>query len=227
MTKIKKIITTLSFIAFTSSAFASGILNNAGYEVCFTPKGRCTNLIVDSINKSKYSINVQAYGFTSAPIIKSLLAAKKRGVMVFVLLDKSNATSKYSGATTLKNNGIPFLIDNKPAIAHNKVMIIDGKTTITGSFNFTKSAQSRNAENVLIINDYSLARQYLNNFNVRKKASENIDKYCARSTKCKISRWTDSATKSTEKAASSLWESTKSISQNAWENGKKMINGGE
>jgi phosphatidylserine/phosphatidylglycerophosphate/cardiolipin synthase-like enzyme len=54
-----------------------------------------------------------------------------------VILDKSQWTEKYSGATYLANHKIPVLIDDKHAIAHNKVMIIDDNTVITGSFNFT------------------------------------------------------------------------------------------
>ncbi|KHK00318.1 Endonuclease [Desulfovibrio sp. TomC] len=56
------------------------------------------------------------------------------------------------------------MIDDKHAIAHNKVMIIDGATVITGSFNFTKAAEEKNAENLLIIRDMSLAKIYLSNW---------------------------------------------------------------
>jgi len=52
------------------------------------------------------------------------------------------------------------MIDANHAIAHNKVMIIDGETVLTGSFNFTKAAQEKNAENLLIIRDAALAAQY-------------------------------------------------------------------
>jgi phosphatidylserine/phosphatidylglycerophosphate/cardiolipin synthase-like enzyme len=90
------------------------------------------------LNKAKSTILVQAYSFTSAPIVKALLNAHKRGVKVEVILDKSQKTQKYSSATFLYNQGIPVKIDAQHAIAHNKVMIIDGETVITGSFNFTK-----------------------------------------------------------------------------------------
>ena len=60
----------------------------------------------------------------------------------------------------LTHADIPVLIDAKHAIAHNKVMIIDGKTVITGSFNFTKAAEEQNAESLVIIKDSSLANKY-------------------------------------------------------------------
>ncbi|HTR44450.1 MAG TPA: phospholipase D-like domain-containing protein, partial [Thermodesulfovibrionales bacterium] len=57
----------------------------------------------------------------------------------------------YSAADFTFNMGIPTYIDAQHAIAHNKVMIIDKETVITGSFNFTKAAEERNAENLLIL----------------------------------------------------------------------------
>ncbi|MCP4475295.1 MAG: hypothetical protein GY821_12175 [Gammaproteobacteria bacterium] len=94
----------------------------------------------------------------------------------------SNISSKYSVATTLRNHHIPFLIDYQPAIAHNKVMVIDAgiphATVITGSFNFTNSAQKRNAENLIIIHDQHLAAAYMKNFEKRKRVSETVKSYC-------------------------------------------------
>src|SRR5438105_570757 len=91
--------------------------------------------------------------FTSAPIAKALVEAYKRGVKILAVLDKSNETDKYSAATFLNNFGIQLLIDDQHAIAHSKVMVIDSKTIITGSFNFTKAAEEKNAENMLVIKD--------------------------------------------------------------------------
>jgi phosphatidylserine/phosphatidylglycerophosphate/cardiolipin synthase-like enzyme len=56
------------------------------------------------------------------------------------------------------------MIDSAHAIAHNKVMILDGKTVITGSFNFTKAAEEKNAENLLTIKDKDLAGKYIENW---------------------------------------------------------------
>jgi phosphatidylserine/phosphatidylglycerophosphate/cardiolipin synthase-like enzyme len=67
---------------------------------------------------------------------------------VQVILDKSQRTEKYSSADFLANQGVPTMIDAHHAIAHNKVIVIDGETVLTGSFNFTKAAQEKNAEHV-------------------------------------------------------------------------------
>jgi phosphatidylserine/phosphatidylglycerophosphate/cardiolipin synthase-like enzyme len=142
------------------------------WEVYFSPHGGCTEAIIRELDKAKSTILVQAYSFTSAPIAKALLNAHKRKVKVEVILDKSQRTEKYSSATFLFNAGIPTKIDAKHAIAHNKVMIIDGETVITGSFNFTKAAEEKNAENLLIIRDKKLAPLYIKNWQEHAQHSE-------------------------------------------------------
>jgi len=92
-------------------------------------------VIVREIDAANATLLVQAYNFTSPPIIQALGRAKDRGVDVRAILDRSNEQPRYTGATYLANHGIPVLIDDRVAIAHNKVMIIDGQTVITGSFN--------------------------------------------------------------------------------------------
>ncbi len=144
-------------------------------QVCFTPGQDCTKKITDVLDAAKNSIFVQAYSFTSAPIAQHLVDAKKRGVIVNVILDKSQKTQSYSASRFLLNQHIPVWIDHKPAIAHNKIMIVDGKNVITGSFNFTKAAQYKNAENLLIIQDPALAKRYMENWQRRKMVSEALN----------------------------------------------------
>jgi len=145
------------------------------WEVYFSPHGGCTDAIIRELSKAKNTVLVQAYTFTSAPIAKALLNAHKRGVKVEVILDKSQRTQKYSSGTFLHNVGIPVKIDALHAIAHNKVMIIDGETVITGSFNFTKAAEENNAENLLVIRDKKLAEQYKENWQKHEKHSEDYE----------------------------------------------------
>jgi phosphatidylserine/phosphatidylglycerophosphate/cardiolipin synthase-like enzyme len=142
------------------------------WEVYFSPHGGATDAIVRELNKAKSTILIQAYPFTSAPIAKALLNAHKRGVKIEVILDKSQRTQKYSSATFFFNAGIPVKIDAQHAIAHNKVMIIDGETVITGSFNFTKAAEENNAENLLVIRDKKLAELYIKNWQEHDRHSE-------------------------------------------------------
>jgi phosphatidylserine/phosphatidylglycerophosphate/cardiolipin synthase-like enzyme len=151
-------------------------LNDVPAQILFSPNGGCTKAIVNEINQAKTEILVQAYSFTSAPIAKALVDARKRGVKVQVILDKSQRSEKYTSATFLTNSGVPTYIDAKHAIAHNKIMIIDKTTVITGSFNFTKAAEEKNAENLLIVPSKDLAILYLENWQKHKEHSEEYRK---------------------------------------------------
>jgi phosphatidylserine/phosphatidylglycerophosphate/cardiolipin synthase-like enzyme len=136
----------------------------AAWKVYFSPHGGCTQAVVEALEDARNSVLVQAYSFTSKPIARALVGAAKRGVAVKVVLDKSQVSEKYSSADFLLHASIPTWIDSAHAIAHNKVMVIDGKVVITGSFNFTRAAEERNAENLLVIKDLSLARAYTHNW---------------------------------------------------------------
>jgi phosphatidylserine/phosphatidylglycerophosphate/cardiolipin synthase-like enzyme len=132
---------------------AAETFSSARVAVYFSPNGGATEAVVRELNAAQTQVLMQAYSFTSAPIAKALVEAHKRGVKILAVLDKSNETDKYSAATFLNNAGIQPLIDDKHAIAHAKVMVIDSATIITGSFNFTKAAEEKNAENLLVITD--------------------------------------------------------------------------
>jgi phosphatidylserine/phosphatidylglycerophosphate/cardiolipin synthase-like enzyme len=137
----------------------------AQVSVYFSPYGGCTEAIVQELGAARKQVPMQAYSFTSAPIAKALVDAKKRGIEVKAVLDKSNETAQYSSATFLANADLPVLIDDQHAIAHNKIMIIDGATVLTGSFNFTKAAEEKNAENLVVLKGSSdLAQRYSQNF---------------------------------------------------------------
>jgi phosphatidylserine/phosphatidylglycerophosphate/cardiolipin synthase-like enzyme len=147
-------------------------LNNTPTQVCFSPKGGCTEAIVSVINGAKTEVLVQAYSLTSSPIARALLHAHKRKIKVDVLLDKSQRKKHYRSTTLMANAGIPIFIDDEHSIAHNKVMIIDKEIVITGSFNFTRAAEEKHAENLLIIKNRDLARVYVENWEKHKRHSE-------------------------------------------------------
>ena len=98
--------------------------------------------------------------------------AHKKGIKVEVILDKTQKGNQYSAADFFANSGIPTKIDSAQNIAHNKIIIIDGDTVITGSFNFTKSAEEKNAENLLVIRDRKLSEQYTENWQEHDRHSE-------------------------------------------------------
>lgn len=149
--------------------------NDLSAKVYFSPNGGCTDAIVKELSGAKTEVLVQAYSFTSKEISKALVDASKRGVHTEIILDKSNVSAKYSAGDFTAHMGIPTYIDSQHAIAHNKIIIIDREVVITGSFNFTKAAEERNAENLLVLRSKELAKSYIDNWQKHKSHSERYE----------------------------------------------------
>ena len=157
---MRALLSLLLFLSLAVPATAGSV------QVCFTPGEDCTGMIVAEVAAARRDVRVQAYGFTSPDIVEALAQARRRGVDVRIILDKGalGQEREEAAAETLATAGVPVLVDGVHAIAHNKVMVIDGTTVLTGSFNFTAAAQNRNAENLLILRDNALASQYAANW---------------------------------------------------------------
>jgi phosphatidylserine/phosphatidylglycerophosphate/cardiolipin synthase-like enzyme len=162
----------LIFTSFSTVSYSVNLSLNAPTQVYFSPNGGTTQAIIKEINEAKSEILVQAYSFTSTPIAKALVDTHKRGVKVEAILDKSQRKAQYTSASFLANMRVPTFIDDKHAIAHNKIMIIDKTTVITGSFNFTKAAENNNAENLLNIKSKELANLCIDNWMKHREHSE-------------------------------------------------------
>lgn len=141
-------------------------------SVCFTPGKQCQTKLIDEIHKAKRSIYVQAYSFTDRDVTDALVDAAKRGISVKVLLDKSNKNDNRSSKDLLIHNRIPVRFDYPAGIAHNKVMVFDQTTVVTGSYNFSAAAYKRNTENLLILNSPSVAQEYIQNWQKRWEVSK-------------------------------------------------------
>jgi phosphatidylserine/phosphatidylglycerophosphate/cardiolipin synthase-like enzyme len=128
--------------------------------VYFTPPAGAAAAIVEALDASEHEILVQAYGFTHNAIAQALVRAHQRGVVVRVLLDAKSSTSNRYVMDVLAQARVALRLDGKHAIAHNKVMVIDESVVITGSLNFTNSAETRNAENFIILKSSALAQRY-------------------------------------------------------------------
>jgi phosphatidylserine/phosphatidylglycerophosphate/cardiolipin synthase-like enzyme len=147
-------------------------VHGADVDVWFSPNGGCTAAVVHELDNARQQIRIQAYSFTSPQINAAVAKAKERGIDVEVVLDKSQADDRYTAATYLVHHNVPVYIDRKHAIAHNKIMIIDGQEIIGGSFNYTEQAEHENAENLTITHSPELAAAYLRNFELHKEHSE-------------------------------------------------------
>ena len=166
---MKRLIAAL-LLCWTVGAGATALPATGSVEVLFTPWDDAEGAIVRALGEAKKTIHVQAYLLTSRSIAKALTDARARGVAVEILADREMLEkSDKSLLPLLAEGGIPVWLETRYAAAHNKVMLIDVAQSdafvITGSYNFTWSAQARNAENLLILRgNPALVRRYLDNW---------------------------------------------------------------
>ncbi|MFS7282022.1 phospholipase D family protein [Serratia proteamaculans] len=135
-------------------------------KVGFSPGGSAQTLVLDTIKQARQQLDVAAYSFTSNVIAEAVRDATRRGVAVRVIADAEANSGKYSAVTFLANQGVNVRISDRYASMHNKFIITDQQTVQTGSFNYSASADKRNAENVLVLNNVpALASRYSQEFN--------------------------------------------------------------
>ncbi|MBF0503840.1 MAG: phospholipase D family protein [Candidatus Omnitrophica bacterium] len=136
----------------------------ASTEVYFSPNGGCQGAVISEIGKAKKSIEAAMYSFTSREIAQALIEAKKRGVKVRVVLDNAQIKDHFSKSRYLINKGLSVKFLLGPGLMHNKFAVIDSRVVLTGSFNWTTSADKKNAENLLVISDKELGQKYAKQF---------------------------------------------------------------
>lgn len=139
-------------------------------DVGFSPEGSAEQLVLRTLDDAHKSIRLMGYSFTSPEIVKSLVAAKRRGVDVRVVVDDKGNRSKVSRAAmnVVASAGIPLRTNDHYKIMHDKVIITDGRNVELGSFNYTRSAARYNSENALVIRGLpALAETYLTHWQSR------------------------------------------------------------
>ena len=149
----------------------------AAVEVAFAPDDDIAGMLVRRIGAARQGVRMQAYLFTDRRIANALLAALKRGVEVEVIGDGAqHDAGGLPFLAALHRAGARVYLDRAHAAMHNKILIVDGEargaTVITGSYNFTPSAQSRNAENVVVLSgNRALTRRFVAHFEHQRQRS--------------------------------------------------------
>jgi phosphatidylserine/phosphatidylglycerophosphate/cardiolipin synthase-like enzyme len=152
-------------------------LEQVSVAVAFTPGDEAAHLIIELLNAAQERILIQVFSFTNRDIARALIAAQRRGVDVEVISDATESHRYAHGALALlATSGVPVYIDEEHASAHNKVMVIDEGTAdaavITGSYNFTYAAQTRNAENLLLLRGGTrITRSFADNWRLHRAHS--------------------------------------------------------
>jgi phosphatidylserine/phosphatidylglycerophosphate/cardiolipin synthase-like enzyme len=166
---MKKLLLAL-LLCWTVGAGGTALPATGTVEALFTPWDDAEGAIVQALFAARRSVHVQAYLISSRSIAHALQSAQSRGVAVEILADRRmQEESDKSLLPLLAAGGIPVWLETRYAAAHNKVILIDAAqpdaVVITGSYNYTWSAQARNAENLLILRgNPPLARRFLDNW---------------------------------------------------------------
>lgn len=153
-------------------------------EALFTPEDDAIGKIVAAIGHAKRDIRVQAYLFTSRKLANALVRAQRSGVEVAVIVDREQLEKGgVTMAAELAAGHVPVYVDGEHNNAHNKIILIDTASNtpgvipvvITGSYNFTVAAQTKNAENLLILRgQQTLAAAYRENWDNHRKHSQRM-----------------------------------------------------
>ena len=137
----------------------------AGPRAYFSPHGGAQEAIVGAVTGAKSTVDVEMYLLSNPALIDSLISAAKRKVSVTVILDGGEERAANTpGATRLAQNGVMVFWNTSYTIFHDKIWLVDNSVTITGSFNGTVSAENKNAENLLVLHDSSMAAAYAADF---------------------------------------------------------------
>jgi phosphatidylserine/phosphatidylglycerophosphate/cardiolipin synthase-like enzyme len=171
--KAKFVFSALCILPF--AFFLSGVWAGMAVQVCFSPLGKCSAHIVREIGQAKREVLVAVYAFTNDELAWALVKAGQRGVKVQVVLDQEFDTGNESSkGSLLRQQGLSVrsisgFQRGKPAggtgLMHQKFAVIDRRVVLTGSYNWTVSAENFNDENLLLFRDAApLAEEYRKEF---------------------------------------------------------------
>jgi phosphatidylserine/phosphatidylglycerophosphate/cardiolipin synthase-like enzyme len=128
----------------------------------FSPVDKVVDKLVAEMNGAQHSIKFMMFTFTQKDITNAMIARAKAGVQVEGVIENRGASQ--GSAPTFYCAHVPAKLDGNKYTMHHKVVIIDDKTVITGSFNFTQTANDANDDNVLVIDSPAVATLYNQEF---------------------------------------------------------------
>ncbi|TAL36775.1 MAG: hypothetical protein EPN93_08130 [Spirochaetes bacterium] len=130
----------------------------------FSPEDNIERIILERLKKARRSVHFLAFSFTSDPLGEELIRLHKKGIAVKGVIEREGSDTENSEYNKLRVEGIAVKIDRNPGLMHHKVIIIDEALLITGSFNFSKGANVKNDENVIILDNAEITGEYMKEF---------------------------------------------------------------
>lgn len=141
------------------------LIEGTQVEVYFSPDDGTIERLIALVENARNEVRFMAYSFTDDDLASALKEAARSGITVAGVLDKSQALGNIGGEYEhLLENEIEVRLDGNPYSMHHKVLIIDGHILVTGSYNFSNSAKTRNDENTLVIHSPEMAMLFNEEF---------------------------------------------------------------
>lgn len=134
-------------------------------KVFFSPGDKCLKAINSLLGVARQKVDICVFTITDNRITDTIIRAHQRGVKVRIISDNDKAHDTGSDIRRLRQAGIPLRTDRTPDHMHHKFALIDGNTALTGSYNWTRSAATRNFENILVTDDPNVVKPYQREFN--------------------------------------------------------------
>lgn len=140
------------------------VVQGVRIECRFAPENGVAKALMSEVRRANRTVDFMAFTLTSKDLAKAMVERAQKGARVRALFDTQQAASKYSQDDFLSERGVQVFLDKNSGFMHNKVIIVDAETVVTGSYNFSKAAETKNDENVLIIHSPAIAKEYEDRF---------------------------------------------------------------
>lgn len=140
------------------------ILNGTPVQVIFSPEDGAVSNLIAIVNDAQTSIRFLAFSFTDYPLAQAMIDRAAAGVDVQGVFETFGSNSPRSELRTFWCAGVPVRQDGNGSFLHHKIVVVDDSIVITGSLNFSSSADEENEENVIIMDNPEIAALYLQEF---------------------------------------------------------------
>ncbi|MBI4496543.1 MAG: phospholipase [Chloroflexi bacterium] len=149
-------------------------LGGSQVQTCFSPQGKCDRLIVRTIEReARRAVRFLAFSFTHDQIGQAILEKASMGIRVAGVFETTGSQTQYSEYGRMKAAGLEVYTDGSPWALHHKVILIDDRIVVAGSFNFSQNATATNDENLLVLEDPALAQGFATEFDYILQVAQN------------------------------------------------------
>ncbi|MEW6084239.1 MAG: phospholipase D-like domain-containing protein [Chloroflexota bacterium] len=141
------------------------VVSDSTVWVVFTPEdGALEQAVIPLVNAAQFEIRFLAFSFTDYPLAAAMIQRAQNGVSVAGVYERVGSDTDAAEFDTLYCAGVSVRRDGNPSFMHDKVIIVDQRYVITGSLNYSTSAEESNDENVIMIDNSEIAGLYLQEF---------------------------------------------------------------